>query len=217
MRAITQQQNEIDQIDGRLRQIDEVEGGCGPQRSRPGAVVEPARGGAARRESACTGCAVRYTDTRGARGGTPTPGSTSPCACRRAASCETHATRATTASMSPACAATRSARAAPGFQDRYNTTAKPFDWIYTRDDLNVLHRLARHTAHPGPRRMTPERAYGRDHIAAGIPTPATSLAAPGRRRRGSSPSRNDLDTTDPIGRSVCDPTERRHIQQGGHA
>ena len=116
VRAITHQQNEIDQIDERLRQIDEVEGGCDerPQRSRPGAVIEPARGGAARRESACTGCAVRYTDTRGARGGTPTPGSTSPCACRRAASCETHATRATTASMSPACAATRSARAAPG-------------------------------------------------------------------------------------------------------
>ena len=32
------------------------------------------------------------------------------------------------------------------FQDRYNTTAKPFDWTYTRDDLNAfLHRLARHS------------------------------------------------------------------------
>ena len=29
-----------------------------------------------------------------------------------------------------------------GFQDRYNTTATPFDWTYTRDDLNAfLHRL----------------------------------------------------------------------------
>jgi hypothetical protein len=29
------------------------------------------------------------------------------------------------------------------FQDRYNTTATPFDWTYTRDDLNAfLHRLA---------------------------------------------------------------------------
>ena len=28
------------------------------------------------------------------------------------------------------------------FQDRYNTTATPFDWTYTRDDLNAfLHRL----------------------------------------------------------------------------
>ena len=27
------------------------------------------------------------------------------------------------------------------FQDRYNTTATPFDWTYTRDDLNAfLHR-----------------------------------------------------------------------------
>ena len=29
-----------------------------------------------------------------------------------------------------------------GFQDRYNATATPFDWTYTRDDLNAfLHRL----------------------------------------------------------------------------
>ena len=29
-----------------------------------------------------------------------------------------------------------------GFQDRYNTTATPFDWTYIRDDLNAfLHRL----------------------------------------------------------------------------
>jgi hypothetical protein len=29
-----------------------------------------------------------------------------------------------------------------GFQDRYNTTATPFHWTYTRDDLNAfLHRL----------------------------------------------------------------------------
>ncbi|WP_427017772.1 IS630 family transposase [Pseudarthrobacter sp. P1] len=31
------------------------------------------------------------------------------------------------------------------FQDRYNATAEPFDWKYTRDDLNdYLKRLARH-------------------------------------------------------------------------
>jgi len=31
------------------------------------------------------------------------------------------------------------------FQDRYNTTAEPFDWTYTRDDLNqFLTRLRRH-------------------------------------------------------------------------
>ena len=33
------------------------------------------------------------------------------------------------------------------FQDRYNTTAAPFDWTYTRDDLNCyLTRLRRHEA-----------------------------------------------------------------------
>ena len=32
-----------------------------------------------------------------------------------------------------------------GFQDRYNTTATPFDWTYTRADLNAfLHRLDLH-------------------------------------------------------------------------
>ena len=32
-----------------------------------------------------------------------------------------------------------------GFQDRYNTTATPFDWTYTRDDLNAfLHRRDLH-------------------------------------------------------------------------
>jgi hypothetical protein len=32
-----------------------------------------------------------------------------------------------------------------GFQDHYNTTATPFDWTYTRDDLNAfLHRLDLH-------------------------------------------------------------------------
>ena len=51
-----------------------------------------------------------------------------------------------------------------GFQDRYNTTAKPFDWTYTRDDLNAfLHRLARHTAHPSTRRMTPTNLRPRPH------------------------------------------------------
>ena len=29
------------------------------------------------------------------------------------------------------------------FQDRYNTTASPFDWTYTRDDLNSLPRATR--------------------------------------------------------------------------
>ena len=57
-------------------------------------------------------------------------------------------------------------------QDRYNTTAKPFDWTYTRDDLNAfLHRPARHTAHPSTRRMTPERTYDHDHIAAASQLP----------------------------------------------
>jgi transposase len=33
------------------------------------------------------------------------------------------------------------------FQDRYNTTATPFDWTYTRDDLNAfLHRIELHEA-----------------------------------------------------------------------
>jgi hypothetical protein len=31
------------------------------------------------------------------------------------------------------------------FQDRYNTTARPFDWRFTRDDLNQL--LARIDCH----------------------------------------------------------------------
>ncbi len=32
-----------------------------------------------------------------------------------------------------------------GFQDCYNTNAIPFDWTYTRDDLNAfLHRLDLH-------------------------------------------------------------------------
>ena len=35
-----------------------------------------------------------------------------------------------------------------GFQFRYNTTATPFDWTYTRDDLNAfLHRLDLHDTH----------------------------------------------------------------------
>jgi hypothetical protein len=34
------------------------------------------------------------------------------------------------------------------FQDRYNTTATPFDWTYTRDDLNTyLRRLDLDTPH----------------------------------------------------------------------
>jgi hypothetical protein len=31
------------------------------------------------------------------------------------------------------------------FQDRYNTSAEPSDWTYTRTDLNnCLHRLNKH-------------------------------------------------------------------------
>lgn len=34
------------------------------------------------------------------------------------------------------------------FQDRYNATARPFDWRFTRDDLNdLLDRLGRHDLH----------------------------------------------------------------------
>ncbi len=36
-----------------------------------------------------------------------------------------------------------------GFQDRYNATATPFDWTYSRDDLNAfLHRLDLNDTHP---------------------------------------------------------------------
>ena len=36
-----------------------------------------------------------------------------------------------------------------GFQNRYNTTATPFDWTYTRDDLNAfLNRLDLNDTHP---------------------------------------------------------------------
>ena len=50
-----------------------------------------------------------------------------------------------------------------GFQDRYNTTATPFDWTYTRDDLNAfLNRLDLNDAHiPTPH--DPRRTYDRDH------------------------------------------------------
>jgi len=38
------------------------------------------------------------------------------------------------------------------FQDRYNATATPFDWTYTRADLNTfLARLRRHDTEPIPR------------------------------------------------------------------
>ena len=40
------------------------------------------------------------------------------------------------------------------FQDRYNTTAEPFDWRYTRDDLNTL-------PHPTRRGLTPDELNGR--------------------------------------------------------
>ena len=41
------------------------------------------------------------------------------------------------------------------FQDRYNATATPFDWTFTRDDLNAF--LAASTSPtPRTRRMTPD-------------------------------------------------------------
>ncbi|RAJ61678.1 DDE superfamily endonuclease [Streptomyces sp. Amel2xB2] len=40
------------------------------------------------------------------------------------------------------------------FQHRYNTTAIPFDWRFTRDDLNrLLERISRHDRH-APRPLT---------------------------------------------------------------
>ncbi|MEU4672815.1 IS630 family transposase, partial [Amycolatopsis sp. NPDC023774] len=37
------------------------------------------------------------------------------------------------------------------FQHRYNTTATPFDWKFTRDDLNqLLDRIGRHDRHAPP-------------------------------------------------------------------
>jgi hypothetical protein len=37
------------------------------------------------------------------------------------------------------------------FQDRYNGTAQPFDWTFTRDDLNqLLTRLGHHDHHAPP-------------------------------------------------------------------
>jgi hypothetical protein len=34
------------------------------------------------------------------------------------------------------------------FQDRYNATARPFDWTFTRNDLNrLLTRIGRHDCH----------------------------------------------------------------------
>lgn len=44
------------------------------------------------------------------------------------------------------------------FQDRYNTTATPFDWKYTRDDLNTfLTRLRRHD-HDAPQPLSAQAA-----------------------------------------------------------
>ena len=51
-----------------------------------------------------------------------------------------------------------------GFQDRYNTTATPFDWTYTRDDLNAfLHRLDLHDTRYPHTPHDPRRTYDRDH------------------------------------------------------
>lgn len=37
------------------------------------------------------------------------------------------------------------------FHDRYNRTVQPFDWTFTRDDLNrLLTRLGRHDHHTPP-------------------------------------------------------------------
>ena len=52
-----------------------------------------------------------------------------------------------------------------GFQDRYNTTATPFDWTYTRDDLNAfLRRLdLPDTPHTQAPPHDPRRTYDCDH------------------------------------------------------
>ena len=47
------------------------------------------------------------------------------------------------------------------FQDRYNTTATPFDWTYTRDDLNAF--LAASTSTTSLTPHDPRRTYDRDH------------------------------------------------------
>jgi hypothetical protein len=40
-----------------------------------------------------------------------------------------------------------------GFQDRYNTTSTPFDWTYTRDDLNAF--IRRLDLHDTPQTRAP--------------------------------------------------------------
>ena len=51
-----------------------------------------------------------------------------------------------------------------GFQDHYNTTATPFDWTYTRDDLNAfLHRLDLNDAPTLTTPHDPRRTYDRAH------------------------------------------------------
>jgi len=41
------------------------------------------------------------------------------------------------------------------FQDRYNTTATPFDWKFTRADLDrLLERIAAHEPAPAPATTT---------------------------------------------------------------
>src|SRR6476620_6880699 len=51
-----------------------------------------------------------------------------------------------------------------GFQDRYNTTATPFDWTYIRDDLNAfLHRLELDDTPNTRAHAACRRTYDRDH------------------------------------------------------
>jgi len=49
-----------------------------------------------------------------------------------------------------------------GFETRYNSTAKPFDWRYTKTDLNAyLDRLATHET-LNPAALTPRRTNADD-------------------------------------------------------
>ena len=54
------------------------------------------------------------------------------------------------------------------FETRYNAIARPFNWKFTRTDLNdLLHRIDAHdNAQPEPRQheLHPRRTYGRDHL-----------------------------------------------------
>jgi hypothetical protein len=47
------------------------------------------------------------------------------------------------------------------FQDRYNTTAEPFDWRFTRKSLD--HHFAKITTHQSAEQHDPRRTNGGDH------------------------------------------------------